>query len=112
MNLFLGFLYGFLAQVLTFIQLQGPLKWNLLEKHRFWLIFMGLPISWLFMNSVKNFVIAFDGTIWPSRLIGFSIGIMVFTVMAQFMFSEGLSLKTGVCIFLGILILAIQLFWK
>jgi len=112
MNLFLGFLYGFLAQVLTFIQLQGPLKWNLLENHRFWLIFMGLPISWLFMNSVKNFVIAFDGTIWPSRLIGFSIGIMVFTVMAQFMFSEGLSLKTGVCIFLGILILAIQLFWK
>jgi len=112
MNLFLGFLYGFLAQILTFIQLQGPLKWSSFEKYRFWLIFMGLPISWLFMNSVKNFVIAFDGTIWPSRLIGFSIGIMVFTVMAQLMFAESLTLKTGVCILLGIAILAIQLFWK
>lgn len=112
MNLFLGFLYGFIAQSLTFIQLQGPLRWELLKSHKNWLLLMGLPISWLFMNSVKNFVIAFDGLIWPSRLIGFSIGIVVFTIMSQWIFSESLTLKTGVCLLLGIAILAIQLFWK
>ena len=68
---------------------------------------MGLPISWLFMNSVKHFVIAFDGTIWPSRLIGFTIGMIVFTIMAQILFSEGLSLKTISCLALSILILII-----
>lgn len=112
MNLFLGFLYGFIAQSLTFIQLQGPLKWDLLKNHKNWLLLLGLPISWLFMNSVKNFVIAFDGLIWPSRLIGFSIGITVFTIMSQCIFSESLTLKTGVCLLLGMAILAIQLYWK
>ena len=112
MHLFLGFLYGLIAQTLTFIQLQGPLKWDVMRQHRNWVILMGLPISWLFMNSVRHFVIAFDGTIWPSRLIGFAIGIFVFTIMAQILFSEGLSLKTIVCLILGLGILAIQLLWK
>lgn len=112
MNLFLGFLYGFIAQALTFIQLQGPLKWELFKNHKNWLILMGLPISWLFMNSVKNFVIAFDGLIWPSRLIGFSIGITVFTILSQWIFAESLTLKTAICLVLGLTILAIQLFWK
>lgn len=112
MHLFLGFLYGLIAQALTFIQLQGPLKWDVMKQHRNWVILMGLPISWLFMNSVRHFVIAFDGTIWPSRLIGFAIGIFVFTIMAQVLFSEGLSLKTIVCLILGLGILAIQLLWK
>jgi hypothetical protein len=112
MNLFLGFLYGFVAQTLTFIQLQGPMKWDLLKNNKNWLVLLGLPISWLFMNSVKNFVLAFEGLIWPSRLIGFSIGITVFTIMSQWMFSEGLNLKTVICLLLGLTILAIQLFWK
>jgi hypothetical protein len=112
MNLFLGFLYGFVAQTLTFIQLQGPMKWDLLKNNKNWLVLLGLPISWLFMNSVKNFVLAFEGLIWPSRLIGFSIGITVFTIMSQWMFSEGLNLKTAICLLLGLTILAIQLFWK
>ena len=73
---------------------------------------MGIPISWLFMNSVRHFVIAFDGTIWPSRLIGFTIGIFVFTVMAQLLFAEGLNSKTWVCLLLGLAILVIQLVWK
>jgi hypothetical protein len=112
MHLFLGFLYGLIAQSLTFIQLQGPLKWDAFKENRNWLLLMGIPISWLFMNSVRHFVIAFDGTIWPSRLIGFTIGIFVFTVMAHFLFSEGLSTKTWVCLLLGLAILVIQLVWK
>jgi hypothetical protein len=112
MHLFLGFLYGLIAQTLTFIQLQGPLKWDAMKQHRNWLLLLGIPISWLFMNSVRHFVIAFDGTIWPSRLIGFTIGIFVFTIMAQILFSEGLNLKTIVCLLLGFAILAVQLIWK
>jgi hypothetical protein len=112
MHLFLGFLYGLIAQSLTFIQLQGPIKWAVMKDNRNWLLLMGIPISWLFMNSVKHFVIAFDGTIWPSRLIGFSIGIMVFTIMSQVLFSESLNLKTVVCLLLGLAILVIQLVWK
>jgi hypothetical protein len=111
-HLLKGLLYGLVAQVLTFIQLQGPLKWPAFKQYQHWLPLAGVPIAWLFMRSVQEFVIAFNGTIWPSRLIGFAVGIIVFSVMSVYVFEESLTLKTGVCVFLGISILVIQLLWK
>jgi multidrug transporter EmrE-like cation transporter len=111
-HLIKGLLYGLIAQILTFIQLQGPLKWPLFKQYQNWLALAGVPIAMLFMRSVQEFVIAFDGTIWPSRLIGFAVGIIVFSVMSIMMFGESLNPKTTVCIVLGMLILVIQLTWK
>ena len=111
-HLLYGLIYGFVAQVLTFLQLQGPLKWPILKPYQNWLALAGVPIAMLFMRSVQEFVIAFDGTIWPSRLIGFAVGILVFSIMSVIMFDEGMSMKTGVCVVLGMLILVIQLYWK
>ena len=111
MNLFLGLFFGLIAQILTFIQLQGPLKWKSFSDHRGWLPLAGVPIAWLFMESVRHITLHF-GTIWPSRLIGFSIGIMVFAIMSLIMFDEAFTPKTLVCISLGLAILAVQLFWK
>ena len=54
----------------------------------------------------------YGGEIWPSRLIGFSIGTIIFTVLSHFLFDEAISLKTGLCIALSASILLIQLFWK
>jgi multidrug transporter EmrE-like cation transporter len=73
---------------------------------------MGIPISFMFMQSVKHFVLAFEGQIWPSRLIGFGIGVIVFTVMSSLLFKEPFTMKTGICLFLGLLIILTQLFWK
>jgi multidrug transporter EmrE-like cation transporter len=66
----------------------------------------------LFMFSVKNMVLAFGGQMWPSRLIGFSIGAMVFTYMSWAIFNEPLTMKTFVCLVLAFGILMVQLFWK
>ena len=88
--LLVGMVFGFLAQTATFFQLQGSLRYEWF-KNNYWLaVLMGIPISMLFMYSVKNMVIAFNGELWPSRLIGFSIG----------------------AIGLAVMILMIQLFWK
>jgi len=75
-------------------------------------VLMGMPISFLFMVSVKNFVNAFDGQIWPSRLIGFGIGVVTFAVMSHYMFREPMTPKTLICLGLGTLIILIQIFWK
>lgn len=112
MNLFLGFLYGLIAQVLTFLQLQGQLKIEWIKTHKWIAILAGVPISWLYMQSVKYFVLAFGGQIWPSRLIGFAIGVSVFTAMSILLFGEEFSLKTGICLALGLAILLIQLLWR
>lgn len=109
---FLGVFLGILGQILTFFQLQGSTKFDWLKNHYWLVVLMGIPISMLFMASVKNLVLSFDGQLWPSRLIGFSIGAIVFTILSWLVFNEPLSTKTIVCLFLAISILMIQLFFK
>jgi multidrug transporter EmrE-like cation transporter len=112
MNIIWGILWGLAAQITTFIQLQGQLKYQWMKDYTWVVVLMGIPISFMFMQSVKNFVVGFNGEIWPSRLIGFGIGVIVFTVMSEILFKEPLTTKTGLCLFLGICIIAIQVFWK
>ena len=97
---------------MTFLQLQGQLKYDILKNNTWFVVLLGLPISYLFMISVKNFVTAFDGQIWPSRLIGFGIGVVVFSLMSHWLFKEPLTPKTLTCLGLGTLIVLIQILWK
>ncbi len=111
-NLLIGVFFGFLAQMATFYQLQGPLKFEWFRNNYWLTVLMGIPISMLFMYSVKNMIIAFDGQMWPSRLIGFSIGAIVFSWLSWAVFNEPLTMKTVICLILAVGILLIQLFMK
>jgi hypothetical protein len=112
MNIIKGILYNVIAQIFTFLQLQGQLKYDFL-KNNIWLVaIMGVPLSLLYILSVRHLVAAYNGQLWPSRLIGFGTGVLVFTIMSHFMFKEPLSLKTLTCLGLGVCIILIQIFWK
>jgi multidrug transporter EmrE-like cation transporter len=111
-KLLLGIVYGFLAQVITFLQLQGNIKWNWFQRFPIIVLATAIPISWLFIKSVENFVQHFNGEIWPSRLIGFAIGIIVFGLMSYLLFKEPVTMKTFVCLLLAFCILGVQIFWK
>ena len=112
MHLFKGILFGIIAQIITFLQLQGQMKIEWFKNNTFLVACLGIPVSLLFMASVKNFILAYDGAIWPARLIGFGIGVVVFTVMSHYMFKEPLTPKTLICLGLGVCIILVQLFWK
>jgi hypothetical protein len=112
MQLILGILFGTLGQILVFFQIQGSLKYQLLQDYKWLVLLSGIPITWLFIESMKYIYQWSDGQLWPGRLIGFSIGIVVFTVMSIILFGEGISAKTGICLVLSVLILLIQIFWK
>ena len=112
MKFIIGFGFGVLAQIFTFAQLQGQFRWEWFKHHPILVSFMGIPISLLYLGSVKYLVEHFEGQLWPSRLIGFSIGAMVFSYMAHSWFQEPFSIKTLVCLGLAFAIMMIQLFWK
>ena len=78
MNFLIGIICGVIAQVWVFFQLQGPLKYEWLREHTWFVMLWGIPISYLFTLSVRYYVAEFNGEIWPSRLIGFGIGTIVF----------------------------------
>ena len=105
-------MFGVIAQIVSFLELQGQMKYSILKNNMWFLVLMGIPISYLFILSVKNFVLGFNGEIWPSRLIGFGIGVIIFTLMSQILFKESMSLKTVVCLILSAAIISVQIFWK
>lgn len=111
-RLLYGIGFGIIAQVMTFLQLQGQMKYDFLKNNMWITLLMGIPISYLFMMSVKNIVLAYGGQIWPSRLIGFGIGVIIFTIMSEIMFKEPITLKTVTCLILALAIILVQLFWK
>lgn len=110
--LLIGMFFGLIAQVLTFFQLQGQLKYEWFKTHYWVIVLMGIPISMAFMYSVENIIIAFSGQMWPSRLIGFSIGAISFAVLSYIIFNEPITAKTLICLGLAFTILIIQLFVK
>jgi multidrug transporter EmrE-like cation transporter len=112
MDLIIGILYGIVAQILTFLQLQGNIKWGFLQKYPILTLLSAIPLSYMFLKSVEHIVKSFNGEIWPSRLIGFSIGIIVFALMSYIIFKEPITLKTVICLILGMIILAIQILWR
>ena len=101
-----------LGQIGSFLQLQGAIKYGWYEKYMWVILLSSIPIAYLYIKAVNLFVDGFGGEIWPSRIIGFSLGIIVFTIMSVTLFKEHISLKTGVCLFLSFLTVLIQLFWK
>jgi hypothetical protein len=112
MNIIYGILFGLLGQIGSYLQLQGAMKLGWFPKYFWPVLLMSVPLSWFYIKSVEYFVAAFDGQLWPSRLIGFGLGIIVFSIMSHYLFKEPFTPKTLVCIGLGISIILIQILWK
>lgn len=112
MNLIWGIFWGLLGQVVSFFQLQGSIKYGWYEKYPFIVVLSAIPSMWFYLKSVENIILSFDGELWPSRLIGFGIGIIVFVSLSVLLFKEPITMKTFICLLLAGTILGIQIFWK
>lgn len=116
MNKYLIILFVFvtysLSQIFTFYQLQGHLFNKWIKDHPIWMTLLGLPIGYVTILASREMVELWDGKTWPNRLIGFSLGVVIFTFMSQIILREQFTLKTCVCLILCGIILCIQLFWK
>jgi hypothetical protein len=112
MKIVYGIIYGLLGQIGSFMQLQGAMKFGWYQKYLWLVLLTSIPLSWFYIKSVEYFIAAFNGQLWPSRLIGFGLGIVVFSIMSHYLFKEPFTPKTIVCIGLGLTIIVLQIFWK
>jgi hypothetical protein len=111
-KILLATLFMTLGQIGSFMQLQGSIKYGWSEKYLWLLLLSGIPISYLYIKSVNLYVQGFGGQIWPSRLVGFALGVVIFTILSSVLFQEHLNLKTIISLILAFTIVAIQIFWK
>ena len=100
------------GQVLVWYQINGQFLSEWMKKNPIWVSFLGIPISYTYIWATHNLVIAFNGELWPQRLIGFSMGMISFAFLTWFHFNEALTAKTAVTLGLAFTIVLIQVFWK
>ncbi len=111
MKLINGMLIIILAQIISFVQLQSQSRFQWAKDNSLIMVLMGLPISYLFLNSTR-LINEYTGATWPGRLIGQAIGIVIFSLMSWLIFKEQMTVKTAVCITLALTVVIIQIFWK
>ena len=110
--LILCIVFFLIVQVVTWFQLNGQFFSPWFKNNVFILCLMGVPISWLYIEATRMGFIAFDGLIWPGRLLGFASGIFTFAICANIFMNEGLNTKTIVSLTLATVLTLIQVFWK
>ena len=93
-------------------QLYGQFISDFYKKYQWYLIFLSVPNTILSIYAAKLLAEVFEGKIWPNRIFTFSIGIIMFTILAQIYFNEKLSAKTLTLIGLSGLIVILQILWK
>jgi hypothetical protein len=103
----------FVAHFLTFYQLNGQfLKTDWFRKNEIVVACFGVIISFLFIWGTKYTVIGMGGLMWPSRFIGFGIGMVIYAIFINHHFNEGMNSKTWVSLGLAVMLICIQVFWK
>jgi hypothetical protein len=75
-------------------------------------VLLGIPISYCYIWATKYTVESMDGVMWPTRFIGFGIGVVVYAILVGIFFNEGINLKTSISLALSILLILIQIFYK
>ena len=101
-----------LVQIVTWFQLNGQFVWPWFKNNMLLVCLMGIPISWFYIEATRYGFIAFEGILWPGRLLGFATGIFCFTLLTYIFMNEVINLKTAVILLLATVIVLLQVFWK
>jgi len=107
-----GCTFFLIAHIVTFFQLNGQFKWEWFKEHEWVMALIGIPISFLYIWGTKYTVQGLDGLLWPTRFIGFGIGMVVYTVLVSYYFNEGFNPKTTISLLLAVILICIQVLWK
>jgi len=109
----LGLFWMLVGQVAAWYQTNGQFISNWLKTNTIWaIIIFALPIGYAYIEGTRILVQAFNGVLWPTRLLGFAMGILSFTLLTKFNLGESITLKTGITLLLALTIVLIQVFWK
>jgi len=110
--IFLGFLYFIIGQVLIWFQSHLQFFNNWSKDNPFILSLAGIAVSYVSILATKYLAEAYNGLVWPPRLIGFGVGIVIFSGLTWWLLGEKLEMKSIICVILALCILLIQLYWK
>ena len=107
-----GTLLFLLGQTLVWYQINGQFLTDWIKERPLTMSLLGIPISYVYIYATRDLVNAFNGDLWPQRLIGFSMGMIAFAFLTWIHFQQAITLKTAVTLALATAIVVIQIIWK
>ena len=107
-----GSLLFLIGQILVWYQINGQFISTWMKSHPIAVSFLGVPISYVYIYATQYLVEAFNGDLWPQRLIGFSMGMIAFAFLTFIHLNQAITLKTAVTLALATAIVVIQIVWK
>ena len=107
-----GILLFLLGQILVWYQVNGQFISDWIKQHPLVMSLMGIPVSLTYIYATQHLVEAFNGDLWPQRLIGFAMGMFAFSFLTWFHLNQAITLKTAVTLALATAIVVIQVVWK
>jgi hypothetical protein len=110
-NLILSLILFMVGQILIWYQSNGQFISQWFKNNILIVSLFGVPISYLFIHATRLSYEGFGAT-WPGRMLGFSMGVIAFTILASYHMNEHLNLKTILCLILSFAIICIQIFMK
>ena len=111
-NLLYGILFFILAHIGAFFQLNGQFRWDWFKNNEWVIAACGFILSFFYIWATKYTVEGIDGLLWPSRFIGFGIGMVIYALGVSYFFGEGITTKTAISLGLCLILICIQVFWK
>ncbi len=98
---------------MVWIQLYGTIKYEWIKQNQWWFMYaISLPIAYFMTTGTHLAFTELKDSAWAVRFSSYALNMFIFAIMAYIINSEGISLKTSICLTLSVLILLIQFFWK
>jgi len=107
MKLLVAILLVFFAQSIVWFQFWAPSTIQWFKDNTWFTYAAALPVTYLFFKS-SQLSIEYFGEYWPSRLLGFGVGIISFTMLTMYFTGEGINFKTLITLILAIAIVLLQ----
>jgi hypothetical protein len=101
-----------IAQGMIWYQTNSQFFSNWVKERPLLMACLGIPISYILIYASRYVVAGFNGLLWPGRLIGFSTGMIIMTILTYVHLGEGITMKTGITLLLAFVIVMVQLYWK
>jgi hypothetical protein len=111
-DLIIGIASFFVAHVITFYQLNGQFISKWFRDNEWVVAATGIIISFFYIWGTKYTVSGMGGELWPSRFIGFGIGMVIYALGVSYYFKEGITNKTIISLILCLILIAVQILWK
>ncbi len=101
-----------LAQASAWLQHNLQFKYPKLGPEWWGWYIAAIPITWLFLKSTQLGVQGFGNSLWANRFLEFSIGIIVYAILTQYLFNQPMTSKIWVQVGLCVVIICVQVLWK